>query len=1288
MGKTTLLKWLANAPGFIFCTARKLINHARPDKLLGDAHVLVIDALDELSTHREGDAVDLVLQRLGELDNPRFILSCRVADWRSATGTGAILELYNEKPLELHLEPFDDSDTLAYLGQQMGIEAAEVIVNHFTSRGLQGFLGNPQTLYLVSRIAGQESLPRTKSELFERAVDVLRLEHNEAKSGKELSREATLNAAGAAFAGLIISGNEAIVRTASAYIGDGDLQLAELGSVADRDDLDAVLRTRLFKSNGVDRFTYWHRTIGEYLAARWLRTTADTPRKQRRLMYLFHGSHLVPSSLRGVHAWLARDHVLAPAVITIDPMGVVEYGDADDLTADQAHLMLEALSALAIENPFFSKWEPYSARGIGHPALIEDVRCLINAQQTPVRLRQFILEAVKGTRIAPELSGDLRTLVLDPDAVFINRSAAGNALIGVEDSESQDWPTTMRALHTLGDALSVRLAIELMDKIGYEQFNDELIADLVLAYGRQRDRTLGVLMGLERHLPDHRLGGVLDRYTRAVAISGNLDDTVENAELTGFAYDLISRHVRCCEVEVKRLWSWLQPLDSDIGAGFSSGDELALLFQADHSLRLDLLRLVLLDHSEADSVRTRAWTIHSRLQGVWPTAEEIIVLFESLDPSNCDDQLWQELVQLTHHDHETGAEVRAAARPFARNRADMLCWLDGLVEPPSWKAEQTRRDSEYRQRQADQQAEFRTHLISRIDEVRQGQYGAIITLAKAYLGLFRDVDRDATQAHERIEKWLGHDIGVAASLGFETFLTSTSLRPTADEIAVSAVNGQHWEAAYIIVAALAERHRKGLSFTDLPDESLLAGLFELRHTSIHEYAKIAGLDDAVEAAVRSRGLWVVALHRYYEPQLKMGYANGNLYTLMRSDKDSVLATELAADWLVRFPDLPTAVEEELIDRLIISDRYDVLRAAAATGLASTDAARRRNWLAVSFITDFDSTVRTIESGPVDAELLWHVWDRTKHAQGRPDMMLPPLQLEWLISHFRYLWPVVSPPRDGWSGDRNAWDATEHISHLIRRLGNDPDHETSAALSRLAAAPSDGYTETVQSVAAEQRRIRVESTHTPPTLETIASIVRDNLPLSAPDLRAFLVEELAVVQAKIKSDDVESWRGFYDDAEVPHQEERCRDHLLLLLRQGATGITFTPEAHVAADKEVDIACSISTLRLPIEVKGQWHAELWRAADSQLARLYAKDWRADGHGIYLVLWFGNHVAKNKRLRSPGRGIDSPRTPEQLREMLASTSRAVQDGRIEVVVIDLSRPERSHKPGEGFQIPDTEF
>lgn len=169
------------------------------------------------------------------------------------------------------------------------------------------------------------------------------------------------------------------------------------------------------------------------------------------------------------------------------------------------------------------------------------------------------------------------------------------------------------------------------------------------------------------------------------------------------------------------------------------------------------------------------------------------------------------------------------------------------------------------------------------------------------------------------------------------------------------------------------------------------------------------------------------------------------------------------------------------------------------------------------------------------------------------------------------------------------------------------------------------------------------------------------------MQAVVLDELAIVQTKIRSDDAESWRGFFDDNGKPYNEERCRDHLLGLLRQGDSRIRFEPETHVADDKEVDITCSVGTLRLPIEIKGQWHPALWTGADQQLDRLYTQDWRAEGRGIYLVLWFGERT-DNKKLQTLGRNQPVPNTPHVLREMLIANSRAAQEGRIDIVVLDI--------------------
>ena len=245
MGKSYLLEWLATHQGYTRCTARQLINSYDPNKLLGNAQILVIDALDEVSVQREGDAVDLVLRKLGQLGCPRFIVSCRVADWSSATGTEAIQEQYSQRPLELHLAPLTDNDVINFLSISFGLEVAKKPVEPLNARGLKGLLGNPQTANLTVSVVESGQLPETCSELFDQAIKLLLKEHNNSKAGKQLSEAKGLDAAGAAFAGLILSGSEVFVRKSAVNVDNGELLLADISTLPGGDDVEFVLDTRL-----------------------------------------------------------------------------------------------------------------------------------------------------------------------------------------------------------------------------------------------------------------------------------------------------------------------------------------------------------------------------------------------------------------------------------------------------------------------------------------------------------------------------------------------------------------------------------------------------------------------------------------------------------------------------------------------------------------------------------------------------------------------------------------------------------------------------------------------------------------------------------------------------------------------------------------------------------------------------------------------------------------------------------------------------------------------------------
>lgn len=1271
MGKSHLLEWIAASPGHALCTARQLINRYNPHTLLGDAECLVIDALDEVSAGKDGDAVDLILRRLGELGCPRFVLSCRVSDWRSATGTEAILEQYDRRPTELFLEPLTDEDAIAFLSAKLGIERATSVVQHFSSRGLDGLLGNPQTLGLIASIAASDSLPETRAELFRRSTELLRVEHRDSKSAKQLDQATAIDAAGAAFAALILTGNEAITRKSAAHVSDGEIAISEIARFSGKTAIAAMLDTRLFRAYGADRFSYLHRRIGEFLGAQWLAKLADTPRKRRRLLALFHGHGMVPSSLRGTHAWLAQDPALAQAVIGMDPLGVIEYGDADTLPPNHARWLLGALRNLAESNPHFYDWGVPSARGLFQSGLIDDIRQIIVASDTPFSMRLFLAKAAKGVPTASSLSMDLRNLVLDPNAVFAIRSAAAETLTGFL-RDPAEWRDIIRKLRDFGDDLSIRLAIELLGEIGYQAADDAVISGLAVSNAIAEERTVGVLFMMERELPADRIEGVLDHFVAAVRDLGEPHSRPADNALNDFAYNLIARRLAVGDVAPNKLWAWLEPFDASSGYQQEARKQLHEILRGNDHLRRSIQRQRILEADDEKDIWRRNLRMCRRSSGFEPSTEDVIELLQLLDPNDHADERWRELVQLVHHDSDLGADVRMAARRFSSHSPDLLIWLDALANPPQpeWKIKQAERERHAQAKLEADRAEQRRLYVAHLQQIRAGDFQWVVDPAQAYLGLFSDLPTDMP-AHERIEEWLGSEVAGAAHEGFEAFLMADPPKPTADDIAEGLAKGERWNGGYVIVAALAERIRNGNDLTDLSDERLMAGLFSIR--SMTHRARIDGLGKAIESELSMRGKLLDAMRLFSEPQLRERREHiDGIYLLMRDDAYADLGADLAREWLEAFDNLPSRVEEEMIGRLIRSGRAEDLRHIAMQRENLDDADRRRNWDAAGLLVDFERVTRRLASSTIDADLLWHLRDLTvgnKRPRDLSAVKLDPAQIEWIFSTFRSLWPMANHPAGGWSGSRNPWDASEYLIQLLRRLGGDPHENATAALQRIQEGPPDAYTNEIRSIAAEQAMAHVESRYGSTPLRAVEAIIGDLPPETAADLQAVVIEELSIVQAKVRSDDAESWRGFFDDKGLPYNEERCRDHLLGLLRQGTGGIQYDPETHVAGDKEVDITCSAGTVRIPIEVKGQWNPQLWHGADTQLDRLYATDWRSERRGIYLVLWFGDQSQANKKLVGPGQRKPRPQTSDELQDALVAGSLAARDGRTQILVLDLT-------------------
>jgi hypothetical protein len=1292
-GKTRLTEWLGERDGHSRCTARQLLN-GDGRQLLGNSTVLVIDALDEVAVRGDGDAVDLVLRALRDAGHPRFVLSCRSSEWRAATMVEAIREQYGEPPLEVELVPLDAAHARLFLTDRFGdAERAKTVVDHFLERGLADWLGNPQTLLMLGDVAGQGPLPETTSALFETYVDLAWHEHNGQRPNaplQALGKEAVLDALGSGFAALILTGSAALSDQPRHKVARGDLPRADVAALPDATNLVAALGSRLCVGPQ-ERRAFQHKRIGEYLGARWLAKHADTPGKRTALLGLVTIDGLVPSSLRGLHAWLAMHSVqLAEDVIRTDPAGVIEYGDADTLTHAHGRILLDALQRLAERNPqFFVGYAP-RAGSLVAPNLINEVWSILTERTADDSafayswaLRITLARQIKEEQLVAERRDALVAMMLDERQEFAIRADLGKAL--AQYGKLANWPDVLETLRCRATENSTRLAVDLLDDIGFEHISDQQIVDLILAYEgvtlsavpreASERRTVGTLYFVRRELPEHRIEGVLDTLAEYLAPFG--DDfslQIDNFDVSSLIGDLVVRRLDQPLSDPISLWRWLRPLQGNRGYIRSNRDEVAEWLSAHPAERRSIQRHVLLDRHGDHNLWQRRWRLLEPLPAAQLSEDDVIALLDNLEPA---DERWREVMMLTPQEGVEGQRAREAAKRFAAGDAEKLAWIEAQAHrpPPDWEIEQEQRSKRRKREQAKKFAKHRKAAMARRDELRRGNYSDVVSPARAYLGQFSDIEREAPP-HERIAGWLGDDLQADAFAGFEAFLQISPPDPDAQKIAESWANSRVWHAAYIVVAALMERQRTERGFGDLPDERLIAGMIQLEHGLLRSDEGKA-LGAALEAELVAReGAFERYARLLIEPHLneRATHITG-LYGLMRDTAHADLGTRLAQEWLNAFPGLAAEIEEEFTGRLIAAREVEQLRDFAAERLALPELGerRRRNWQAIALWTDFATVAPNLTGvGASDPTLLWSLRDRIGGGRHRddPSGTMSIALMGWIVREFRAAFPRRERPDGVTSGDTNAWDASDYIAQLVGQIGENTGEEAVEILTALRDAPGDGYTDYLRRVVTEQAAKRAEQSYTPPTLDRIARIVSGALPTSQFDLQAVVLDALDRVQARVRSDEADSWVGFYrDDRRTPKEEEACSDHLKLLLDAAEPGIVFAREPHLGSDREADFWCSVPGLGLPIEAKGQWHQELWRAAESQLGDQQAVDYRAEGYGIYLVYWFGPDSPK--RLQGPPRGTMRPTSRIDLEKALGE--RLIASGRpnLLVKVLDLARP-----------------
>ncbi len=1298
LGKSVLTCELGKQAGMQRLRAGKFERSADPASLVGKSECVILDGLDEIASAAAGGAVDAVLRKLSALDNPRFILSCREADWLGAADRAKIEDDYGAAPVLLHLQPFTRDDARAFLSQKFPEVDADGLLAHLADCGIETLYGNPLTLRLLGEVAQAEGpLPETRAGLFDQACRVMLKEDNwrhHQDPHVQVMEEDLLLAAGAMCAAQLLCGRVGIHTGPYAETPGECLNIADVKGLRFGQFADDAIRTRLFQAEGENRFTHIHRVIAEYLGAKWLARCFESGVSKKRLFGLFRQGEGVPTSLRGLHAWMSHfSDVLATPCINADPYAVLRYGDAETLGLNQARTLLAALRNLSEENPYFRSedWGQHPASGLVRPELRDEILAIVQAPGRDMQLTVLLLEAMAGTTLARQLRPELEAILFDRDRSVVERSCAGNALYTA--ALHDDWETHINRLLAMKDANSARLAFEILRKVGLCAVPIGTAVDAVLAY-------LGLAPNQDSeeesvefpYVPDSLLSGLDTRH-----LASWLDELTERArplmERAGYEAEwCVTRLVRRVTAQIleadlaiqpERVWMWvgwlgLYRLYNDDGT-----KRLAAIFRENGVLRAALLEHVLLTPC-AESTWMAAHRLADTGLGLFPTGEDIAGVLRALrarvGEGRIDVDTWRGLLLLNRSAEGLAAVVRNAAHEAARGDPELLSVLaeHSSTVTPEWETARAKRQAEEEAHRQDYFRRRRRKLAERTPEIAAGDVRALQESAAVYLGRWYMLNGElhglnsAASPIERLREFLGDDLCDQVMSGFIAVLGRDDL-PSASKIAEN--HGGNEEAAVApMICGIAEMIRRGNPIEGVHGDTLAAVYMAWRHAPESNAAAQIDIGPVLEDVLfRSESDWEAYFRACIEPQIAKNREHiQELYRLGHEPRFAKLAIRLAVDWLRANPGLPPSIMMVLLTCALESASDEELHALVGRmANVQLDHETMLLWRSAAYVVDFGRHRASLKKAAADnPDLLWLIRDRMGKARSERFDRFSLEQLAFIVEAFGSNWPMAYRPRTVTVGDRNPCDASEFIRRLIYAVASRPTPDATEALQNLIANCAPSYADTMRHALALQRRARRDDEYAAPTIKQFRAVIACDLPEDIDDIRAWFEDRIETLQERMHGSNTNMWRAYWVK-DQPRDENFCRDRLVEHISGHLPeSIRIEPEMHMPGGKRADFVVIRNSISLPVEVKGQWNRHVWDAASDQLDASYTHDWHAEGCGAYMVLWFGD--VAGKRLPGHPGGLDLPQTPGSLRKMLIDRLPEARRSWIDVFVIDVSNPD----------------
>ena len=1268
-GKSCLLDSLSEQLGIRKSVANIFI-HSNPQQCSS----LAIDGFDEL-VKIDSSTVVKALVMANQPSVERIILSSRSSEWYEGY-TQYCRDIFGEDPLLVYLKQFNEQEQKALFLYHYPDQNVEKFLEDAASIELSPLLSNPLFLKLFSKsyVENNQCFANRYS-AFKLAIEGLAKENNSGYSYDRniLPASKKIELVEDVFTKLMLSGSEGVSLSDSA----SNRFYPHIVTLNSDKNINQILSTQFFlPSDGIEQHRPVHRIVVEYCAGNYLAkrlTSIDNPLSLLKILSIIAPNNIVRDELRGLFAWmtvLSENQRIQEELIDLDPYAILSNGDPALLLPCSKKKLLSKLKVLNQEDPYFrrsDRWRSFSISGFFTDELLDELKSLLSPDNSDGDLQGLLLELLIDSPIVSKLTDELKSIVcnISFESKYIRR-LAGKCLAKIKESNYRGiWEYLIEAR----DNTSLAIVADMMAKSNTEFEIDDYIKFLRICSGLyptyyRIERVIGERFFIKRFIQKLSFALVIPLLNE---LSANLSCSCQRkyncqcrVGISKIISMLLDRYFELVQEpwDPEKIWEWTKNLYFQNAVTKKESLSVKILSE-NNELRQNIIRIAFKNIFNDKSIHETKFYIfekgHSGLNFQSQDYKYIVDLAFDTD----DIELWSYFMARHNFYGQKGANLlRQHMRMQALEKnAFLRVWYRNNIEGKKSYKRNIYRDSRkkgYRERNKKQ----RNIHYKNIQYIQNNR--PLIESGKDFNCLLRFSEITLLEPNKIIEEF-GDEKLVRDAL-YNCLDYIRPYVPSLSKLAEPQCQSQFQYIEFILYASCLEILKQNGTLNAVSVEILTA----LR-TNLSAHFPGVNSDDRerlkqeVDRCLFSSPADAEKfLREYIEPQLAcMECKSAPVNWLAYDEAFNFLQNTLPLEWLEDFPDMNFSAQKELLQLAIhfgdreklkeIVQQYCEKLLNITPTLEDEDIKFKRNfWFAHAFYLLDDNyeifwqeLIKDVNSIFILEEHFGSFGDYTKW------IMLSPVKIELILNAFIEKWEEVYLPTSYGSDSPDSEKAYRFLSELIGKLGDSYQDNPIPVLDRLLNnSQYRNFYNSLKSIRFNYLCKLAIQNFQMPTADQVANFLEQNEIISVENLRAVILEELRNYQKDLDGHDITTKSIFYHgeiDIQNRVDENTATQRIAerLRLRLENQQVNIMREGYMKDNNRCDLVFSklINGKRkiLPVEVKGQWHSELYSAFDSQLDRLYTIHPDADGQGIYLVLWFGvdekvanrkNHLINNAK------------------------------------------------------------